>query len=76
MKQFFFFAMASLLTLNDDITNKLKSTEFIEKYKINARLCLQVYLDLKLLKEWKYIDIKVNEKLNICYLIGRKSDQV
>lgn len=58
--------------MNDDIVTELKSTKFIATYPLQSRLILQVYLDLKMLKEWKFIQLKEHKIENICYLQGKK----
>jgi hypothetical protein len=62
--------------MNDEIITKLKSPEFTKRFVFQARLTLQVYLDLKLLKEWKFIELHENNRIEMCYLSGMKGETV
>jgi len=55
----------------EDNTSNYIRCNIVNRYKLGS-LLYQLYLDLKLVKNWKVIEVRDNKEEDICYLIGKQ----
>jgi hypothetical protein len=63
---------AFLLPFEDDNVRYMK--QYLFGHYRQAMILYQIYLDLKLVKNWKVIEIKRSETIDLCYLVGMESE--
>src|SRR5688500_13484407 len=64
-------SIESSYPLEDEVLAELQREKAFSRFPVAARLLYQVYLDLKLVKNWEELQWRERKELELYYLVGR-----